>query len=630
MTYKSRAYTTFAVLVSFLVFYFQPLTIFSQEWIKVNTTYGDVKWSFPYTMSHFSQFDFNADETELNGYYVDADGITRAVPFALDVLDSIEFVQSPASYGESQFKVFALNITTVDGAPVDSKEEYVDCYASFDGRGEFPDWSGTARIRGRGNSTWLWYPKKPYRLKLDVKSKILGLKKNRDWVLLANYRDPTDLMNTYAFETAAWMGLPFTNNTRYVEVFLNGDYIGLYQLTEQIEQGGNRVDISETDGVLLSFDLDDGPGLSPEATDNFYSEVYSMPMCVKYPEEPTAEQIEQIRSDFALLESAVRSADYATVDSLLDMDAFISMLQLQEYLFNVDFTAPRSVYMFRDAGGKYTMGPVWDWDAGYDFDWGSEHRFFSSYTRLMMGSDPLRQNGTHSLPRFFTDMFASADFVTKYKEQWESRSDSIYLRNWRQTYKYVRNLSKGAFQRDSDRWPIGMNTLSEVNKMSSWLSNRKDYLDETIANYPMPRAYRHCGSLDCSVTLDYSRGYTQRVKVQVNPQDVANLMGVPFEEFYYSPDISIMPLNHDGTFGPNGATGKFGGWFNEEGEPQDYAHGHVFIEVFNDYFNWTCGLRAENGYCEIGHEHTVRMQYQYPYGDEYLTVNINVTFKIED
>ena len=218
MTYKSRAYTTFAVLVSFLVFYFQPLIIFSQEWIKVNTTYGDVKWSFPYTMSHFSQFDFNADETELNGYYVDADGI------ALDVLDSIEFVQSPASYGESQFKVFALNITTVDGAPVDSKEEYVDCYASFDGRGEFPDWSGTARIRGRGNSTWLWYPKKPYRLKLDVKSKILGLKKNRDWVLLANYRDPTDLMNTYAFETAAWMGLPFTNNTRYVEVFLNGDY----------------------------------------------------------------------------------------------------------------------------------------------------------------------------------------------------------------------------------------------------------------------------------------------------------------------------------------------------------------------------------------------------------------------
>ena len=124
MTYKSRAYTTFAVLVSFLVFYFQPLIIFSQEWIKVNTTYGDVKWSFPYTMSHFSQFDFNADETELNGYYVDADGITRAVPFALDVLDSIEFVQSPASYGESQFKVFALNITTVDGAPVDSKEEY--------------------------------------------------------------------------------------------------------------------------------------------------------------------------------------------------------------------------------------------------------------------------------------------------------------------------------------------------------------------------------------------------------------------------------------------------------------------------------------------------------------------------
>jgi spore coat protein CotH len=84
--------------------------------------------------------------------------------------------------------------------------------------------------------------------------------------------------------------------------------------------------------------------------------------------EPTEEQIAQIQSDFAVLENAVKAKDFAVVDSLLDVESFISMLQLQEYLYNVDFTAPRSLYMFRDVNGKYTMGPVWDWDAGYDFD----------------------------------------------------------------------------------------------------------------------------------------------------------------------------------------------------------------------------------------------------------------------
>jgi len=622
---------SYRIFLLSLLCFFVNLSGYGQIWMRFNKTNDGVSWSFPYHPEHFSHFDFSSDEKHLNGHYTDDNGVVQVVPFDVATLDSIAFVSEQDSFPKNEYKVFAMNITTDGGEPIVSKDEYVGCYVSVDGMGEFPDYSGTGRIRGRGNSTWLWYDKKPYRLKLDVKDKILGLKKNRDWVLLANYRDATDLMNTFGFETARWMGLPFTNHTRYVEVFLNGDYIGVYQLTEQIEVGGHRVDIDETNGVLLSFDLDDGPGLSPDATDNFYSEVYNMPMCVKSPDEPSPEQLEQIRSDFSALETAIKAKDFKIVDSLLDVESFISMLQLQEYLYNVDFTAPRSIYMFRDVNGKYTMGPVWDWDAGYDFDWNSmetSHNFFASYQELIFGRDPYRQNGNYGLPHFFTDMFGNYEFVTLYQQRWAERSDSIFVRNWNTVHKYYRQLVKGAYTRDSERWPIGKSPISETSKMNTWLRNRKAYMDEVIASYPVPAYTKMCGTIVVDVAMDYSKGYSQDVKVQVMPEKVALLMDVGVEELK-SASLTLVPLHRDGKEGTNRTNGDFGGWFNADGNPYDWGEGHVYIEVFDDLFSWDCGLRAGDGHCEKGHSHTVTMQYKYKKGTLTRAVNVDVNFTIE-
>ena len=153
-----------------------------------------------------------------------------------------------------QFKVAKMEITTDGGQTVDGKEkaDYRKCKITVTDFSGNENYSGTGKIRGRGNSSWLWYDKKPYRIKLDEKSKILGLKSNKDWVLLANYRDATDLMNVFVFELGKALNMPFTNNSRFVEVTLNGDYSGLYQLTEQIEVAKSRVDINEKNGILLS------------------------------------------------------------------------------------------------------------------------------------------------------------------------------------------------------------------------------------------------------------------------------------------------------------------------------------------------------------------------------------------
>ena len=73
----------------------------------------------------------------------------------------------------------------------------------------------------------------------EKKQKVLGMDKAKSWVLLANYRDLTDMMNTYAFELGRMMGLPYTNHTRYVELLMDGEYLGVYQLTEQVQQASS-------------------------------------------------------------------------------------------------------------------------------------------------------------------------------------------------------------------------------------------------------------------------------------------------------------------------------------------------------------------------------------------------------
>jgi spore coat protein CotH len=383
-------------------------------------------------------------------------------------------------------RVFALSIETEGASPVTSKETYVNCGVTINGEGVYDNYAGSARIRGRGNSTWLWYDKKPYRIKLDDKSEILGLGTNKDWVLLANYRDPTHLMNAVAFEAARYMDLPYTNHSRYVEVTLNGDYVGLYQLTEQVEADENRVDIDDKEGYLLSLDLDDGPSLNPEGGDNFWSQVFNMPVCVKSPEDQTTPQLNAIKADLAVLENAVNSHNYEAVAQLMDVKSLINFLILQELTYNVELAAPRSTYMYKDKGGKYFMGPPWDFDGGFDFDWGTMytgHNYFSSYQELVLGTDPARQIGGYQIPAFFTQMFKNTTFVTQYKARWnEVRAGLLtYMLDY---IDEAAAYTVDAMERDYVRWPIDKSYASEIGKLKKWITQRIEYLTTVINNIP--------------------------------------------------------------------------------------------------------------------------------------------------
>ena len=403
--------------------------------------------------------------------------------------------------------VAVMNITTENGAPIKGKEkeDYVNCTINVDHPDDKWDYEGTGRIRGRGNSTWLWYDKKPYRIKLDEKASIGGLAAEKDWVLLANFRDPTHMMNTFVFELGHVMGLPYTNHSRFMEVNLNGEYIGLYQLTEQIEQGKNRVAVDDMEGILIALDVDDGPYYSPDSGDNFYSDIYGMPVCVKFPEDT---DVSDIRSELAKLESAILSirrskgdeaaikAGMDKVRELLDVQSFIDYLIIQELIYNVELAAPRSMYMHKDKGGKWVMGPLWDFDAGFDFDWGTMydgHNYFDSYRKLMLGKDPIHHNGGNGgVPEFFTDIFRSDEFCEEFIARWKEISPLIMTEVWDNTEKYI-TAAEDAMIRNSERWPIYFPSDSwpedeidfeeEIDNLYVWLTERIDYLTPIFNKY---------------------------------------------------------------------------------------------------------------------------------------------------
>lgn len=618
--------------LSFFIIYLICSPAGAQQLTHVYMNMEGAGWNIPMASDSIIDISVSSDRQQL---LFNVTG-PMTIPFDIAHIDSLKFEDAPQTETKDYYQVFQLFITTADGRDITSRDEYKDCHIALNARGAFSDLSLNATIRGRGNSSFLWYDKKPFRLKLNEKHKILGLGKAKSWVLLANYRDVTDLMNTFVFEAGRWMGLPYTNHTRYVELFVNGDYRGLYQLTEQVQQNSNRVAVSKERGILLSLDVDDGPSESPYASDNFKSEVYNMPACVKYPDDEyfNNNTVDSVRAVFAILEQAIKSKDYARVEQLLDIPSFIKYLQIQEFVYNVELSAPRSIYLHKDGDGKWFMGPLWDFDAGYDFDWSNMyagHTFFTDFTETVMGSNPLKRNGNYNyVPQFFTDLFGCKEFVKAYKEQWLQVKDSIVSRNWQECMKYVENMRQGAIEREFRRWPLqGKNFETELEKMHRWLQNRLTHMTYLIAAIPEPdntpvSSGKLCGTVTANVSMDWNLGYQQNNKVRVSKQKVLQLMGLNASELQESL-LTIVPLNSDGTEGSNNTNGVFGGWFDANDDPGIFNDGHVYIEVFQDLWNWNCGLQQWVCWDD---SHTVTMQYQYPHQGQLLKVNVEVNFTI--
>ena len=297
---------------------------------------------------------------------------TQPVTYHLQAEDSTTVTYVVRSHTYTGVPV--VKIITENRASIVSKDDYIDAKMTIiaNAMGEEDLGEVDIEIRGRGNTTWTM-PKKPYRIKLAESAKVLGMPKDKSWVLLANYPDKTLMRNYIAFKLSAGFGLEYTPRSQFVDLYLNDVYQGNYQLVEQIKVDKNRVAIHEltsadiaedaiTGGYLLLID-----GRSDE--DFRFRSTGNVPFIVKSPEKGTTEQYNYIQNYVQTTEDVLFSEDFADPQQgyaqYIDVRSFVDWYLVNELTKNTDAKFANSVYMHKPQGGKLVMGPVWDFDIGF-------------------------------------------------------------------------------------------------------------------------------------------------------------------------------------------------------------------------------------------------------------------------
>ena len=352
-----------------------------------------------------------------------------------------------------------LYIDTSGSAPVDSREEYVTASFTLDGN----EYSG--RIRGRGNTTWAC-EKKPYKFRLDCKASLMGMPANRDWVLLASYGDKTMLRNALAFEMSRILGMEYTPRYAYVEVVLNGDFLGNYMLCEKIEIARERLNIGR-DSWLMEIDA-----RAPEGDDRFFNLPHvEQPVVIKDGPEGDCSIDEFMNS----VDSVLFSDDFADPDngyrSVVDAVSFADWYIVNEVALNNDAIFYSSCFIFVQKGGKLKMGPVWDFDIAF----GNEN---------YAGNSGVEGRWLHQV-----QWFARMKQDPWFRALLQQRFDYLYAHR-RELLDFIKEsslrLSPSASLND-ERWdlfsrqvlynPVALGSYdAEVQRLESWLDSRLNWM----------------------------------------------------------------------------------------------------------------------------------------------------------
>lgn len=349
-----------------------------------------------------------------------------------------------------------IEIATDSGNDIWSKETYVAGRITLkDPAGMYSDVRELSNlrlnIRGRGNSTWNAYDrgyKNPYRLKLvtedqSAKSpqKLFGMKGDSDWILLSDLLDYTQMRTALAFQISRLVSMPWTPDFRAAELYLNGDYQGLYLLVEHKEvDRKNKVPIEVNYGTVESgylLELD----LKSDSDAYFTSEHFYKRVKFKDPDPNdedaakrlTSAQRQYIVDYFNDVEDAMQSRDWDRVHNLIEMDSWIQNFFVHEISMNIDGNMRLSTYFAKDTDTKLFMPFVWDFDRAFGNASYQQGDFalpeawpYGWFVRIRGGypdgdvssSHPHRIYGKGKFPAYYQYLFEDPVFVARVKELW--------------------------------------------------------------------------------------------------------------------------------------------------------------------------------------------------------------------
>ena len=369
-----------------------------------------------------------------------------------------------------------LHIETEGKKEITSKEEYLNGTYYLDPMGasdveaigseEAPL---SLKIKGRGNYTWSAFDKKPYRLKLANEQPLMGLTKNKHFALMAHADDDKGFMrNTLGFYFSEQIGMAWTPKAKPVELVLNGDYKGLYFLTEHIRVDKDRVNIEEqednetdpekiTGGWLVEIDNYNEAPYNIEIREG---NRHTMWFTYKSPELLSSAQEQFLRAEMERIDRLVygdKNSD--ELWQYLDMDALAKFYIVQEITDNYE-SFHGSCYLYRDMGEgqKWMFGPVWDFGSAFNRD---------KYQYLYEG-DVWHNHWIPEICKF-------PKFMDRVKELWQW----LHYYKYDSAYTYAEefaNLITAAAKNDAERWE---NKKYGNRDMANRLKRIKERLQQT-------------------------------------------------------------------------------------------------------------------------------------------------------
>lgn len=345
-----------------------------------------------------------------------------------------------------------LHIETANRQEITSKDYYLQGTYYLDPMGAADieaigtkDSPLTLEIKGRGNWTWTGFDKKPYRLKLTEKAALMGMNKSKHFALLAHADDNKGFMrNTIGFYFSEQIGMAWTPKAKPVELVLNGDYKGLYFLTETIRVDKDRVNIVEqednetdseniTGGWLVEIDnYRDDPQIRFMEGDTGEE----MAITYKTPEELSSAQEQFLRAEMERIDRLVygdKNSD--ELWQYVDMDSLAKFYIVQEITDNYE-SFHGSCYLYRDMGEgqKWMFGPVWDFGSAFNYD--KEQYLYEG-----------REWHNHWIP----EMCKFPKFMDRVKEIWQwlhyYKYDSVYD----YATEFANHITEAA-KNDAERW----------------------------------------------------------------------------------------------------------------------------------------------------------------------------------
>lgn len=345
-----------------------------------------------------------------------------------------------------------LHIETANRQEITSKDYYLQGTYYLDPMGAADieaigtkDSPLTLEIKGRGNWTWTGFDKKPYRLKLTEKAALMGMNKSKHFALLAHADDNKGFMrNTIGFYFSEQIGMAWTPKAKPVELVLNGDYKGLYFLTETIRVDKDRVNIVEqednetdseniTGGWLVEIDnYRDDPQIRFMEGDTGEE----MAITYKTPEELSSAQEQFLRAEMERIDRLVygdKNSD--ELWQYVDMDALAKFYIVQEITDNYE-SFHGSCYLYRDMGEgqKWMFGPVWDFGSAFNYD--KEQYLYKG-----------REWHNHWIP----EICKFPKFMDRVKEIWQwlhyYKYDSVYD----YATEFANHITEAA-KNDAERW----------------------------------------------------------------------------------------------------------------------------------------------------------------------------------